>query len=475
MIPLILSGGNGTRLWPLSRKQFPKQFHALTGEQTLFQQTLSRLRLPGIEPPLVVCNSEHRFIVDEQLGQIKMRAQTIMFEPFGRNTAPAVALAAMHLMDQGRDELLLVLPADHLITDDSSFNSAVECARQAAEGGAMVLFGVPAQKAETGYGYIKVGAADSGPVPGSMQVEQFVEKPDSATAQRYVDEGGYCWNSGMFLFRCSVYLQELERLSPDIFEASKLALDRSLREDGCIHINAEAFASCPDDSIDYAVLEKTETACVVPMSAGWTDVGSWSALWDVREKDAQGNVIVGDALLQDSRNNYVHATSKLVALVGLEDMVVVETRDAVMIAHRDKAQQIKDVVGRLTHSQRGEVNNHVQVFRPWGSYDSVDLGDRFQVKHITVQPGARLSLQKHHHRAEHWVVVRGTAQVTCDDKTFLLTENQSTYIPIASVHRLTNPGRIPLEIIEVQSGSYLGEDDIERLEDVYGRTPALAE
>ncbi|AQZ94188.1 mannose-1-phosphate guanylyltransferase/mannose-6-phosphate isomerase [Halopseudomonas phragmitis] len=474
MIPLILSGGNGTRLWPLSRKLFPKQFHALTGDHTLFQQTLLRLDLPGVESPLVVCNCEHQFIVEEQLDNIGMRAQQVLLEPFGRNTAPAVALAALQLVEQGRDELLLVLPADHLIANTQAFHQALERARLAAERGALVLFGVPARQPETGYGYIKAGGSGSGPVPGALAVERFVEKPDLATAQSYVEDGSYFWNSGMFLFRCSRYLEELQRHSPDIYDTCRLALERSRREGENVHIDREVFECCPDDSIDYAVMEKTSAACVVPLSAGWTDVGSWTALWEVQDKDARGNVALGDVLLQESSNNYVHATNKLVTLIGLDDLVVVETRDAVMIAHKDKAQQIKDVVNRLAADGRDEVHSHVQVFRPWGNYDSVDLGERFQVKRITVQPGARLSLQMHHHRAEHWVVVSGTAQVTCDDKTFLLTENQSTYIPVASVHRLANPGKIPLEIIEVQSGSYLGEDDIERLEDVYGRTAALA-
>ena len=470
MIPLILSGGSGSRLWPLSRKLYPKQFLALTGSATMFQQTLKRLALEGMGKPIVVCNEEHRFIVSEQLAAIDCKAQSIMLEPFGRNTAPAVAIAAMHLLAEGRDELLLVLPADHVIEDLQVFHTALGVARKAAEQGEMVLFGVPAERAETGYGYIKTDGAKSGLAAGVLQVEQFVEKPDLATANAFVAQGDYFWNSGMFLFRCSRYLEELQRHDPDIYDTCQLALSRSKVDLEFIRIDPGSFECCPDNSIDYAVMEKTDRACVVPLAAGWNDVGSWSALWDVQDKDNNGNSHTGDVVMHDSHNCLVHSQSKLVTLVGLDDVVVVETKDAVMVAHKDRVQDVKQLVNTLTAKGRTEAQNHCQVYRPWGSYDSIDSGNRFQVKRIVVKPGASLSLQKHHHRAEHWIVVSGTARVTCDEKSFLLWENQSTYIPIAAVHRLSNPGKIPLEIIEVQSGSYLGEDDIERFEDVYGRT-----
>ncbi|MCG8906489.1 MULTISPECIES: mannose-1-phosphate guanylyltransferase/mannose-6-phosphate isomerase [unclassified Pseudomonas] len=469
MIPVILSGGSGSRLWPLSRKQYPKQFLALTGEHTLFQQTLERLVFEGMEPPVVVSNQEHRFIVQEQLEALNLKTQSILLEPFGRNTAPAVAIAAMKLLAEGRDELLLVLPADHVIDDQRAFQRALALATNAAEKGEMVLFGIPANRPETGYGYIKAGD-ERGLPDGVIRVERFIEKPDEARAQQFVEDGGYFWNSGMFLFRASRFLEELKKHDADIYDTCLLALERSQHDGELINIDAATFECCPDNSIDYAVMEKTRRACVVPLAAGWNDVGSWSSIWEVHDKDADGNVTMGDVVVHDSHNCLVHGNGKLVSVVGLEDIVVVETKDAMMIAHKDRVQDVKKVVNQLDAAGRTETQNHCQVYRPWGSYDSVDMGGRFQVKHITVKPGARLSLQMHHHRAEHWIVVSGTAQVTCDDKTFLLTENQSTYIPIASVHRLANPGKIPLEIIEVQSGSYLGEDDIERLEDVYGRT-----
>ncbi|MDF3863326.1 mannose-1-phosphate guanylyltransferase/mannose-6-phosphate isomerase [Pseudomonas denitrificans (nom. rej.)] len=469
MIPVILSGGSGSRLWPLSRKQYPKQFLALTGDHTLFQQTLERLVFEGMEPPVVVSNQEHRFIVQEQLEALDLKTQSILLEPFGRNTAPAVAIAAMKLMAEGRDELLLILPADHVIEDQRAFQRALALATNAAEKGEMVLFGVPADRPETGYGYIKSGD-ERGLPDGVIRVERFIEKPDEARARQFVEEGGYFWNSGMFLFRASRFLEELKKHDADIYDTCLLALERSQHDGELINIDAATFECCPDNSIDYAVMEKTRRACVVPLAAGWNDVGSWSSIWEVHDKDADGNVTMGDVVVHDSHNCLVHGNGKLVSVVGLEDIVVVETKDAMMIAHKDRVQDVKKVVNQLDAAGRSETQNHCQVYRPWGSYDSVDMGGRFQVKHITVKPGARLSLQMHHHRAEHWIVVSGTAQVTCDDNTFLLTENQSTYIPIASVHRLANPGKIPLEIIEVQSGSYLGEDDIERLEDVYGRT-----
>jgi mannose-1-phosphate guanylyltransferase/mannose-6-phosphate isomerase len=473
MIPVILSGGSGSRLWPLSRKQFPKQFLALTGDDTLFQQTIKRLRLPGMQPPLLVCNQEHRFIVQEQLKEQKLETQATLLEPFGRNTAPAVAIAAMKLLAEGRDELLLILPADHVLEDQAAFEAALQVAQKAAENGEMVLFGIPASRPETGYGYIRAMADDSLP-RGVVRVQSFVEKPDEERARAFVESGDYFWNSGMFLFRASRYLEELKQHDPDIYDTCLLALERSTIEDDVVLIDAATFECCPDNSIDYAVMEKTSSACLVPLNAGWNDVGSWSSIWDVHAKDSNGNVTKGDVMVHNSRNCLVHGNGKLVSVIGLDDIVVVETKDAMMIAHRDHVQDVKTVVKQLDAQGRSETQNHCEVYRPWGSYDSVDMGGRFQVKHISVKPGATLSLQMHHHRAEHWIVVSGTAEVTCDDKVFLLTENQSTYIPMTSVHRLSNPGKIPLEIIEVQSGSYLGEDDIERLEDVYGRSKATA-
>ncbi len=477
MIPVILSGGSGSRLWPLSRKLYPKQFLALTGEHSLFQQTLQRLSFEGMQKPVVVCNLEHRFIVNEQLAQIGLGAQAMLLEPFGRNTAPAVAMAALQLLGEGRDELMLILPADHVIDDELALRKALELARVAAEEGEMVLFGIPANSPETGFGYIKAARGEDGDdlVPGAYRVMQFVEKPDAMRAAEFVRSGGYYWNSGMFLFRASRYLDELRAHEPDIYDTCVLALERSKLAGGALTIDAGTFECCPDNSIDYAVMEKTSRACVVPLAAGWNDVGSWSSLWDVHEKNSEGNVLKGDVVTHGSHNSFVHATSKLVTLVGMDDVVVVETKDAVMIARKEAVQDVKKLVNSLDAKGRQETQSHCAVYRPWGSYDSVDNGVRHQVKHITVKPGAQLSLQMHHHRAEHWIVVSGTAQVTCDDKVFLLTENQSTYIPIASVHRLATPGKIPLEIIEVQSGSYLGEDDIERLEDVYGRTPGKPE
>ncbi|NWL76441.1 mannose-1-phosphate guanylyltransferase/mannose-6-phosphate isomerase [Pseudomonas taiwanensis] len=468
MIPIVLSGGSGSRLWPLSRRQFPKQFLALTGEHTLFQQTLQRLTFDGMQAPILVCNKDHRFIVQEQLDEIAITPHAVVLEPFGRNTAPAVAMAAMQLISEGRDDLLLVLPSDHVLEDLEAFREALELATSAAEQGELVLFGVPATRPETGYGYIR-SEQDPALPEGICRVAQFVEKPNAERAREFVESGDYFWNSGMFLFRASRYLEELKRHESDIHDTCRLALERSKCHEDHIDIDEATFACCPDNSIDYAVMEKTARACVVPLDAGWSDVGCWASIWDVHDKDADGNVIKGDVVVQDSHNCLVHGNGKLVSIIGMEDVVVVETKDAIMVANKNHVQKVKQLVEKLKAEGRSEVENHCQVYRPWGYYDSVDTGGRFQVKHITVKPGGRLSLQMHHHRAEHWIVVSGTAEVTCDDKVFLLTENQSTDIPITSVHRLSNPGKIPLVLIEVQTGSYLGEDDITRLDDVYGR------
>ncbi len=474
LIPLILSGGSGTRLWPLSRELYPKQLLPLLGERTMLQETVSRVAgLPDLAPPIVVCNESHRFMVAEQLRECGTPPQAILLEPVGRNTAPAVAVAALAALDHAPaaratrdpDPVLLVLPADHVIRDVAAFQATVSAGRTAAEAGKLVTFGVVPDRAETGYGYIRRAQGD-GP---SYAVQQFVEKPDAATAQRYVDSGEYFWNSGMFMFRARVYLAELQRHAPAMLEACKAAMAAAKRDLDFTRLPAREFGACPGDSIDYAVMEKTDSAVVVPLDAGWSDVGSWSALQDALPRDARGNVATGDVLVEDTSGCYLHSTSRLIAAVGLEDHVVVETKDAVLVAPRDRVQDVKQLVARLKAQGRYETALHREVFRPWGSYDSIDTGDRFQVKRLVVKPGAQMSLQLHHHRAEHWIVVSGTARITRGDETFLLGENESTYIPLGTRHRIENPGKVTLHIIEVQSGSYLGEDDIVRFEDVYGR------
>jgi len=433
----------------------------------MLQETVARTEgLPGLAPPIVICNENHRFMVAEQLRELGTAPQAIVLEPQGRNTAPAAAIAAL-LVSGGADAdpVLLVLPADHVITDVPAFQAAVAVGRVAAESGSLVTFGVVPDRAETGYGYIRRGA---GPGP-AFSVAKFVEKPDSATARGYVEAGDYYWNSGMFMFRASAYLAELGRYAPAMLAACRAALAAAGRDLDFLRLPAQEFASCPSDSIDYAVMERTDRAVVVPLAAGWSDVGSWAALADALPRDAEGNVTAGDVLTEDSSGCYLHSTSRLVAAVGLRDHVVVETKDAVLVAPRDRVQDVKELVAELKARGRYETSLHREVYRPWGSYDSIDSGDRFQVKRLIVNPGATLSLRLHHHRAEHWVVVTGTAKVTRGDEVFTLSENESTYIPIGARHRIENPGKIPLHIIEVQSGTYLGEDDIVRFEDRYGR------
>lgn len=466
MIPVIISGGTGTRLWPLSRKNKPKQFLALFDELSLFQNTLNRLKdLQEIAAPLIVCNTDHRFMVAEQLQEIDLKASDIILEPCARNTAPAIALAALRALQQNdQDPLLLILPADHIIEDVSAFHLAIEQAVQLAKQDFLVTFGIQPQSAHTGYGYIEATAQDK-----PSAVKRFIEKPDQATAESYLSAGHFFWNSGMFLFKASVFIKELTRFSPDMVKFCQQALANSTVDLDFVRVEVDAFENCPADSIDYAVMEKTQQAMVVPLDASWNDVGSWSSLWDVFPQDEQQNVLIGDVLTDSVHNSYIHSESRLVTVLGLDDVVVVETHDAVMVAHKNQAQNIKNIVEKLNQQNRKEVLTHRKCYRPWGSFDSVDMGQRFQVKRISVNPGASLSLQMHYHRAEHWVVVSGTAEVTRDDEVILLGENQSTFIPLGSVHRLRNPGRVPLEIIEVQSGSYLEEDDIVRLKDSYNR------
>lgn len=465
ILPIILCGGTGSRLWPLSRDLMPKQFLKLDGNDTMLQTTVKRVIGVQSLPPLIICNEEHRFIAAEQMRQINQLDHNIILEPVGRNTAPAIALAAMTAVKKGQDPLLLVLAADHIISDSQEFRQVVVQASELAAADNLVTFGIVATGPETGYGYIKRGTEKS----GAYSVQQFVEKPDLETAKSYVSSGEYYWNSGMFMFKASVYLAELKKHRPDIYSACEQAMAEVDPDLDFIRVNKEAFLACPDDSIDYAVMEKTTKAVVVPLNAGWSDVGSWSSLWDVTVKDENNNVHKGDVLSVASKDNYVFAETGLVATVGLENIIVVQTKDAVLVAAKDKVQDVKSIVQQLKSAGRTEHRIHREVYRPWGKYDSIDNGARYQVKRITVKPGEKLSIQMHHHRAEHWIVVSGTANVTVDGKDTLMSENQSIYIPLGAIHALENPGKIPLELIEVQSGSYLGEDDIVRFSDRYGR------
>ncbi len=465
IIPVIMCGGSGTRLWPLSRAQFPKQFLPLVNDTSMLQDTLARLPRQH-QAPVFICNEDHRFLVAEQVKQTNKTKTTILLEPKGRNTAPAVALAALNALTDNEDALLLVLAADHVIKETKKFHQAVSVATVAAVQGKLVTFGIVPTHAETGYGYIKKGSQQANDI---YQVAKFVEKPNAETAQSYLELGDYLWNSGMFLFKASRYLEELEKFRPDILSACRSSMAKVEKDLDFIRPDKESFLQCADESIDYAVMEKTADAVVVPLDAGWSDVGSYSALWEVCQQDENHNVIKGDVIAHDTSNSYIHSQNKLIATLGVDNLVVIDTPDAVLIANKDKVQNVKEIVNELKAKQRTESTIHREVYRPWGKYDSIDNGERFQVKRITVNPGAKLSVQMHHHRAEHWIIVSGTAKITLDEKTFILSENQSTYIPIGVVHALENPGKLPLEMIEVQSGSYLGEDDIVRFEDRYGR------
>lgn len=464
LLPIVMAGGSGSRLWPLSRSLYPKQFISLASDKTMLQETLARLRGFEHQAPVVICNEEHRFIVAEQLRQGNAHHSGIILEPVGRNTAPAIALAALHATQNGEDPLMLVLAADHIIQNDMAFTKAVEKAISPAENGKLVTFGIVPTSPETGYGYIKQGDVVS---DSAYKVAQFVEKPNLPTAESYFSQGGYYWNSGMFLFKASRFLTELGLHRPDILSACKQAIEEAKQDLDFIRVCETAFAECPEDSIDYAVMEKTKDALVVPMDAGWSDVGSFSALWEVSAKDEAGNVIVGDVVTDQTENSYIYAQNKLVSAVGVENLVIIETKDAVLVANKDKVQDVKNIVNQLKAKGRSECEQHREVYRPWGSHDEIALGSRFQVKHLRVKPGERTALQMHHHRAEHWVVVQGTARVTSDDKSFLVTENESTYIPLGSAHRIENPGKVDLHLIEVRSGTYLEEDDVVRLEE-YG-------
>lgn len=472
ILPVIMAGGSGSRLWPLSRQLYPKQFLALADEKlSMLQATLKRLEGLDTAAPTLICNEQHRFLAAEQLRQLGVTEANILLEPVGRNTAPAIALAALQACQQEEDPILLVLAADHVIHDVTAFHASIAAALPLAQAGKLVTFGIVPTQPETGYGYIRRGEQleVEGKAQGGYGVARFVEKPDLATAKAYLASGDYYWNSGMFLFRARPYLDELQTFQPAILAACEQAMTMAVRDLDFIRVEAGAFAACPDISVDYAVMEKTADAAMVPLDAGWNDVGSWSALWEVQDKNEQGNAFYGDVLTEQTYNTFVHADSRLVTTVGVDDLVIVETKDAVLVAHKDKVQDVKEIVNQLKAQSRSEHINHREVYRPWGKYDAIDTGERYQVKCITVKPGAKLSVQMHHHRAEHWIVVSGTAKVTLGDSTQLVTENQSVYIPLGEVHALENPGKIPLELIEVQSGSYLGEDDIIRLKDNYGR------
>lgn len=466
IIPIIMAGGSGTRLWPLSRSLYPKQFLSLINENSLLQEALKRLDGLNCLPPVIVSNNEHRFIVAEQLRQFGVDDFQIILEPVGRNTAPAVALAALKSLELHGDHHMLVLAADHAIQDIEAFHAAVLAAEQESVDNKLVTFGIVPTKPETGYGYIKKGEQVKNSV---FKVNSFVEKPDLETAKNYLEQKCYLWNSGMFMFKASVYLDELKKFRPDILAACKESLSSASTDLDFIRLNSDVFAECPDESIDYAVMEKTQDCVVIPLDADWSDIGSWTSLWEISEKDEHENVSHGDVINYNSRNNYIYSEGSLISTVGVNNLIIVQTKDALLVAQQDNVQDIKKIVEILKKQKRSEHISHREVYRPWGRYDSVERGDRYQVKRITVKPGECLSTQMHHHRAEHWVVVAGTAKVTCGERTFFVTENESTFIPIGTVHTLENPGKIPLEVIEIQSGVYLGDDDIVRLSDKYGR------
>lgn len=466
IIPIIMAGGSGTRLWPLSRSLYPKQFLSLINENSLLQETLKRLDGLNCLPPVIVSNNEHRFIVAEQLRQFGVDDFQIILEPVGRNTAPAVALAALKSLELHGDHHMLVLAADHAIQDIEAFHAAVLAAEQESVDNKLVTFCIVPTKPETGYGYIKKGEQVKNSV---FKVNSFVEKPDLETAKNYLEQKCYLWNSGMFMFKASVYLDELKKFRPDILAACKESLSSASTDLDFIRLNSDVFAECPDESIDYAVMEKTQDCVVIPLDADWSDIGSWTSLWEISEKDEHENVSHGDVINYNSRNNYIYSEGSLISTVGVNNLIIVQTKDALLVAQQDNVQDIKKIVEILKKQKRSEHISHREVYRPWGRYDSVERGDRYQVKRITVKPGECLSTQMHHHRAEHWVVVAGTAKVTCGERTFFVTENESTFIPIGTVHTLENPGKIPLEVIEIQSGVYLGDDDIVRLSDKYGR------
>ncbi len=472
IVPVILAGGAGTRLWPLSRELHPKQLLQLTGHHSMIQSTLDRLEgMADLAPPVVICNESHRFMIAEQLREIGITPQTIMLEPAGRNTAPAIAAVALHLARHAHQDDLLVLPADHHIDDPAAFHRAVAAGRELTARKFLTTFGIVPRAPETGYGYIQKGEALGNGNGGdqSTAIAAFVEKPDRQTAEGYLASGRYLWNSGMFLFRTDTILEEMKRLAPEILGACERAVARAVTDLDFLRLDPQAFGDCPSDSIDYAVMEKTERGAVVPLEAGWNDLGSWDALWDVGAKDGAGNVTSGDTLLHDVAQSYVLADSRLVAAVGVDRHIIVETADAVFICPRERVQDVKHLVAQIKSARRAEGVRHRRVYRPWGMVESIIQAECYEVKHITVNPGKRISFQKHHHRAEHWIVVKGTAQVTRGEEDFILKEDQSTYIPLGQRHRLENPGKLPLEIIEVRTGSYLGEDDIQRFDDDYGR------
>ena len=464
MCSVIMAGGSGSRLWPLSRAAHPKQFLRLHGEDTMLQSTIKRLSDLEIESSITICNEKHRFFVAEQLREIDSLG-SIILEPEGRNTAPAIALAAFSALKSGENCLLLVLAADHIISDGTAFTKAINEAIPLAENGELVTFGIAPERPHTGFGYIKRGSEQG----LGYKIDRFVEKPSLEMAQVFFDSGEYYWNSGMFMFQAERYLEELKIARPDIYNACKASITNASDDLDFLRVNESDFSSCPSESIDYAVMEETTRAVVVPMSAGWTDVGSWSSLWEVSSKDDNGNVLMGDVMLCDSKDSYIRSEDKLVTAIGVKDLIIVSSKDALLVAHKDNTQEVKVITDKLRAECRTEWELHREVHRPWGKYDSIDNGERYQAKLITVKPGAKLSLQMHHHRAEHWIVVSGTARVTKNDETYLLSENESTYIPLGCVHCLENPGKLDLELIEVQSGAYLGEDDIVRFEDRYGR------